>query len=64
MGSSKKNNKDIEEYSKTDANLSIDSRESSNWDITLSNLVLAMDTEVYSEWLREISIILKMLGAQ
>ena len=52
VGSSKN-----KEYSETDPNLSINSRESGNRDISLSNLVLAMDAETYNERLRKISVI-------
>ena len=56
VGSSKKNKKDTEEYSETDVNLSIDSRERDNLEPTLNNPVLAMDIEAYSERLREINV--------
>ena len=56
VGSSKKNKKDTEGYSKTDVNLSINSQESDNLEATLNNQVLAMDIEAYNEWLREINV--------
>ena len=56
VGSSKKNKKDTEGYSKTDVNLSINSKKSDNLELTINNPVLAMDIEAYNERLREINV--------
>ena len=56
MGSSKKNKKDTEGYSEADINLSINSQESDNLELTLNDLVLVMDIEAYNKRLREIDV--------
>ena len=63
VGSVLDNDKETEEYSKADINLSTNSQESienlDNLEVledeTFNNPVLAMDLEAYKEWLREIN---------
>ena len=56
VGSSGKNNKDTKGHSEADVNLSTNSQESDNLELTFNNPVLAMDLEAYNDRLREIIV--------